>query len=56
MYKNIDFQKEVAGEYTVVLLFGVVSISAGCLSIFFPETHNKELPDTLDQAKMENKA
>lgn len=39
-------------EHAPVLLFGVTSVIAGGLSTSFPETLNKKLPDTVNQAKM----
>lgn len=42
------------GRYATAVLFGVVGILAGCLSTTFPETLNKKLPDTIEQAKFKD--
>uniref|UniRef100_A0A2S2PLV9 Solute carrier family 22 member 21 n=1 Tax=Schizaphis graminum TaxID=13262 RepID=A0A2S2PLV9_SCHGA len=39
------------GQYVPILLFGILSITAGALSFFFPETKDKKLPDTVKQAE-----
>ncbi|KAK7602882.1 hypothetical protein V9T40_006856 [Parthenolecanium corni] len=44
--------KDLVGQHAPVLLFGVTSVIAGGLSTSFPETLNKKLPDTVNQAKM----
>lgn len=49
------FQRDVVGKSAPVLLFGVMSIIAGGLATSFPETLDKKLPDTINQAKMEDK-
>ncbi|XP_025207541.1 solute carrier family 22 member 21-like [Melanaphis sacchari] len=39
------------GQYAPILLFGILSLIAGALSFFFPETKDKKLPDTVKQAE-----
>lgn len=51
-YFYIELQKDLVGQHAPVLLFGVTSVIAGGLSTSFPETLNKKLPDTVNQAKM----
>lgn len=51
---NVILQRDVLGKHAPVLLFGVISVIAGGLGTSFPETLNKKLPDTLNQAKLEN--
>ncbi|KAK7602883.1 hypothetical protein V9T40_006857 [Parthenolecanium corni] len=46
--------KDVFGTYATAVLFGVVSILAGCLATTLPETLNKKLPDTIEQAKFKD--
>ncbi|XP_065213734.1 organic cation transporter protein-like isoform X2 [Planococcus citri] len=46
--------RDMFGKHAPVLLFGVIAVVAGGLSTSFPETLNKKLPDTLNQAKLEN--
>ncbi|CAH1732788.1 solute carrier family 22 member 21-like isoform X2 [Aphis gossypii] len=41
------------GQYVPILLFGILSITAGALSFFFPETKDRKLPDTVKQAEFE---
>lgn len=41
------------GKHVPVTLFGVTALIAGGLSTSFPETLDKKLPDTLNQAKMD---
>lgn len=33
-----------------VIVFGVFSLIGGLISLYFPETLNKKLPDTLEEA------
>lgn len=44
--------RDVVGKHAPVLLFGVISLIAGGLATFFPETYNKKLPDTMNEAKI----
>lgn len=47
-------QKDYFGDFGTAALFGIVGILAGFLSMTFPETLNKKLPDTIDQAKFKD--
>lgn len=49
---TVILQRSVVGKHAPVLLFGVMSMIAGGLATSFPETFNKKLPDTVNQAKM----
>lgn len=42
------------GKSAPVLFFGIASICAGALTNFLPETWNRKLPDTVDQAKFDD--
>lgn len=37
-------------EYLPMMLFGIFGLIAGVLSFKFPETHNRKLPDTIEEA------
>lgn len=34
-----------------VLIFGILAFTAGLLSLYLPETHNRELPETLEDGE-----
>lgn len=44
----------VLGKSAPVLFFGITSIFAGVLTPLLPETLNRKLPDTVDQAKFDD--
>ena len=38
-----------------LVLFGTISVADGILVLFLPETHEKEMPDTIIQAENFNR-
>lgn len=34
-----------------VLIFGLLAFTAGLLSLYLPETHNRELPETIEDGE-----
>lgn len=43
--------QQYVSRHAPVLLFGAISLIAGVLSTFFPETYCKKLPDTVNETK-----
>ena len=45
------FQRETVWIGLPAVIFGGFSLAAGVASFFLPETHNKKLPDTIEEGE-----
>lgn len=51
VYLFFWFQGQHFGFFLPVLIFGIMSFVAGAFAFFLPETKDKKLPDTVQQAE-----